>query len=164
MNQEYPFADGLSRRKPRRQFSPVRMATIDINRANSRPYGNLVSLDPDGLGSVLKDASERARRLKSNEKHCTLFSPQPVFEPMTNASGLAHATRGNHDVKTLDEIECLGLLNAFGEAHEARGYRALEKVTIIQSRLWVLKISVARVANGESIMTGHSKIFFSSIR
>jgi hypothetical protein len=67
------------------------------------------------LAPSCKDAPQRAHRLKAGEQHRAFIAPQPVLQPVPNASGIAHARCGNDDVKPLDPVKCDALFPRFGE-------------------------------------------------
>lgn len=51
---------------------------------------------------------------------------------MTNAARLAHAAGGNHDMKTVDAIESLGLLGALGERHTPGAHCPGQDVALLE--------------------------------
>ncbi len=103
------------------------MTRVEVDRPDARTDFEFLALNPDCGSTVLKDAAQRSLRLKADEKDGRLVSPEPVLQAMPNATGFAHSTGGDHDMKLPQTIERLALLNRFGEV-DISGIKAADKV------------------------------------
>ena len=88
---------------------------------------HLLAMDPDLRGAVLKDPSERSLRLEADEENGGLVPPEPRLQVMPDAARLAHAAGRDDDVKAVNAIDGLALLDGLREA-DPSGLERLHEV------------------------------------
>ena len=76
-------------------------------------HGDLVAEDLHGLFPVVELAPERAHRLIAHKEHGALRPPEVILQVVADASGVAHAARGEDDLGRPVVVERHGVL--FGD-------------------------------------------------
>jgi hypothetical protein len=99
VNEEYAPLNRAACCDPSCTFGPVGMTRIFIDHADASGHLDLVALDSNGLGAILKKPAESAMGLKADQEHGGPVVPQPMFEMMANAAGVAHAACRDNDMK-----------------------------------------------------------------
>ena len=88
---------------------------------------DLLAMDPDLRGAILKDPSERSLRLEADEENGGLVPPEPRLQVMPDAARLAHAAGRNDDVEAVNAVDGLALLDGLREA-DPSGLERLNQV------------------------------------
>ena len=72
-------------------------------------HGDLVAEDLHTLGAVVQLAAERADCLIAHEQHRALRPPEVILQMVADAAGVAHAARGEDDLRRLVGVERHGV-------------------------------------------------------
>ena len=102
------------------------MTRIFIDHADAGGHLDLVALDSNGLGAILKKPAEGAMRLKADQEHGGPVVPQPMFEMMANAAGVAHAACRDNDMKAGQFCDRFAFVDCLGESEMWRVEQAID--------------------------------------
>ena len=95
---------------PAQQPLLIRVAAHTGQNGDLRVYGDLVTEDLHALGTVVQLAAERADRLITHEQHRALRPPEVILQMVPDAAGVAHAARGEDDLRRFVVVERHGVL------------------------------------------------------
>ena len=110
---------------PAQEAVLVRMAALAWKIADLAVDGDILVEQGDLLCAVPELSAERADCLIAHEEHHALFSPEIVLQVMADAAGLAHAARGDDQLRLPVKVDGLALLRADGE-HDAGAHQRID--------------------------------------
>ena len=144
VNEEYAPLNRAACCDPSCNFGPVGMTRIFIDHADASGHLDLVALDSNGLGAILKKPAESAMGLKADQEHGGPVVPQPMFEMMANAAGVAHAACRDNDMKAGQFCDRFAFVDCLGESEMWRVEQAIdvdipiEASSVFSLKCWVM--------------------------
>src|SRR5512141_2494474 len=90
VDEKYAPLDRTACGDPSRNFAPVGVARIFVDRAYTSGHLDLLTLDPNGFDAIYEKAAEGATGLITDQQNGAPAVPQPALEVMPDTPGVAH--------------------------------------------------------------------------